>query len=89
MTGQCGFEEYYTPQANPHVITGGMVQQDAFRGHVRSTSGTTNNTIVSLDTNAAVPGSLAGLKIAPGTWEQCLQGYGQLLHLNAACSTGL
>jgi len=37
---------------------------------------TLNDTRVGIETNAAWTGTIAGLVTAPGTWEQCLQGYG-------------
>ena len=37
---------------------------------------TLNDTQVGIERNAAWTGTIAGLVTAPGTWEQCLQGYG-------------
>ena len=39
-----------------------------------------NDTRVGIEANAAFTGAIAGLAKAPGTWAQCLQGYGPLNH---------
>lgn len=35
-----------------------------------------NDTKVGIEANAAFTGAIAGLIMAPGNWELCLQGYG-------------
>ena len=44
-----------------------------------------NDTRVPIHNNAGFIGALASMQYAPGTWEQCLQGYGVLNKANSIC----
>lgn len=45
-----------------------------------------NSSKVDIVNNAAFAGTCAGLVNAPGTWDQCLQGYGVLSKDSSVCS---
>lgn len=44
-----------------------------------------NDTRVPIHNNAGFVGVVASMHDAPGTWEQCLQGYGVLNKANSIC----
>jgi endoglucanase len=44
-----------------------------------------NDTRVPIHNNVGFIGSVASMHDAPGTWEQCLQGYGVLNKANSIC----
>ena len=44
-----------------------------------------NDSRVAIHNNAGFMGVVASMRDAPGTWEQCLQGYGVLSGLNSIC----
>jgi endoglucanase len=46
---------------------------------------TQNSSRVYIENNAGFQGALAALAEAPGTWEQCLQGYGVLTKDHTVC----
>lgn len=47
---------------------------------------TLNSSRVYIENNAGFQGALAAMVEAPGTWEQCLQGYGVLTQDHTVCS---
>lgn len=69
---------------NPHVLSGAIPQFATFSDTYTDLR-TDNTSRVDLGNNAAVAGVCAGLTNAPGTWEQCLQGYGVLTKDKAVC----
>lgn len=70
--------------ANPHVLTGAIPRFNAFSDSYQDLR-TDNSSRVDLGNNVAIAGVCAGLTNAPGTWEQCLQGYGVLTKDTAVC----
>lgn len=69
---------------NPHVLTGAVPRFPEFSDSYVDLR-TSNSSRVDIGNNAAVAGSCAGLVDAPGTWEQCLQGFGVLTSDTAVC----
>ena len=45
-----------------------------------------NGSRVQIEFNSGFQGTLASMLEAPGTWEQCLQGYGALTRGDNICS---
>lgn len=71
--------------ANPHVLTGALPRFSAFSDSYLDVR-TNNDSRVDIGNNAAITGTCAGLVDAPGTWEQCLQGFGVLTGDTAVCN---
>ena len=71
---------------NPHILYGAIPQFSDFSDSYEDLR-TDNSSRVDLGINAATAGVCAGLTNAPGTWEQCLQGYGVLTKDTAVCNT--
>ena len=57
---------------NPHVLRGALVEFPAFSDAFDDVR-TSNDTRVSIDNNAGAVSALAGLHVASGSWDQCLQ----------------
>ena len=57
---------------NPHLLRGALVEFPAFSDSFQDVR-TSNDTRVSIDNNAGAGSALAGLAIASGSWDQCLQ----------------
>jgi len=57
---------------NPHTLTGALVEFPSFSDALSDVR-TSNDTRVTIDNNAAAISALAGLNIASGSWDQCLQ----------------
>lgn len=57
---------------NPHVLYGALVEFPAFSDRFDDVR-TSNDTRVSIDNNAGAVSALAGLGVASGSWDQCLQ----------------
>lgn len=53
--------------------------------HVLQDVRSQNDTRVAIHNNAGFMGVVAAMHDAPGTWEQCLQGYGVLNAKNSIC----
>ncbi len=72
------------PDPNPFIAFGALVQgmgdSDAYID-----SRQLNSSKVQVDMQAGLHGALAGVSVAPGTWEQCLQGTGVLINDNVVC----
>lgn len=76
------------PLANPQVLYGALVEGGIL--YAQATDSYTdvrsaNNSRTMIEYNAGFAGLAAGLQQAPGTWEQCLQGYGQLTKDTLVC----
>ena len=57
---------------NPHVLNGALVEFATFSDSFPDVR-TLNDTRVSIDNNAGAVSALAGLAVATGSWDQCLQ----------------
>jgi hypothetical protein len=75
----------YNPNPNPHVLNGALVYNYELSDNFKD-SRTSNDTWVSISTNAGLAGSIAGLNQVPGTYDQCLQGFGIFSTEGAICS---
>lgn len=71
---------------NPRVLYGAIPRFSEFSDSYMDLR-TSNASRVDLGNNAAFAGTCAGLINAPGTWEQCLQGFGVLTKDKAVCDT--
>lgn len=71
---------------NPHTLEGATPQFATFSDSYEDVR-TSNDSRVDIGTNVAITGTAAGLIDAPGTWEQCLQGFGVLTGDTAVCSS--
>ena len=70
---------------NPHILYGAVPYFNKYSDDfpdVRSQ----NESRIDIVNNAAFAGTAAGLIDAPGTWEQCLQGYGVLSKDTSVCN---
>ena len=77
------------PLANPQVLYGALVEGGILYSQatdIYSDVRSANNSRTMIEYNAGFAGLAAGLQQAPGTWEQCLQGYGQLTKDTLVCS---
>ena len=72
------------PDPNPFIVYGALVQ-GAGDSDVYIDSRQLNSSRVQVDMQAGLHGALAGVAVAPGTWEQCLQGTGVLIDGNIVC----
>ncbi|KAK9804363.1 hypothetical protein WJX72_009368 [[Myrmecia] bisecta] len=87
--GSCNkLNALFSPQPNPHVLTGALVEMASFSDSFQDMR-TNNDTRVTIDYNAGFTGVLAGLHSASGTWAQCLQGVGVLTKDKAVCDSNL
>ena len=81
----------YTPNANPHVVTGALVYGPGLNGdYFVDERSSTNETMVSHGYNAGITGTFAGLNsMVSGNsgYDQCLQGYGVLSKTISICNT--
>jgi hypothetical protein len=57
---------------NPHTLDGALVEFASFSDSFPDVR-TLNDTRVSIDNNAGAVSALAGLAVASGSWDQCLQ----------------
>ena len=71
--------------ANPHILSGAVPQFADFSDSYLDVR-TENASRVDIGNNVAITGTCAGLTNAPGTWEQCLQGFGVLTSDTAVCN---
>ena len=78
----------FTANTNPHILYGALVEQSNFTD-VYTDLRTSNASRVALEYNAGFTGALAGLNQAPGTWDECLQGWGVLTHDTAVCEASV
>ena len=70
---------------NPNVLGGAVPVFSTFSDSFVDVR-TSNDSRVDIGNNAAITSTCAGLVDAPGTWEQCLQGYGVLTGDTAVCN---
>jgi len=70
---------------NPHVLNGAVPLFAEFSDNLPDLR-TSNASRVDLGNNAAIAATCAGLINAPGTWEQCLLGFGVLTKDTAVCA---
>lgn len=80
----CGMQSLNSTDANPRTLPGGVVTLAKFTDQLIDDR-TLNSSRVGIMNNVGLPTTSAGLKQASGTWEQCLQGYGQFTK-NRICS---
>lgn len=78
----------FSKQPNPRTLTGAVVEFPSFEDRLEDMR-TSNDTRVSIENNAGISASLAGLNEASGTWDQCLQGFGVLTKDLAVCDANL
>jgi endoglucanase len=78
----------FASHANPHTLYGALVEQSNFTD-VYSDIRTANASRIAIDYNAGFSGVLAGLNEAPGTWDECLQGWGILSKDTAVCEAAV
>ena len=70
---------------NAHVFYGAIPYFNALNDTYTDTR-SSNASQVDIVNNAAFAGVFAGLSNAPGTWDQCLQGYGVLNKDASVCT---
>ena len=70
---------------NPHLLLGAVPQFSKYSDDFPDVRND-NTSRVDIVNNAAFAGTVAGLVDAPGTWEQCLQGYGVLSKDTSVCN---
>ena len=80
----CGVQSLNSTDPNPRTLPGGVVTLAKFTDTLIDDR-TLNSSRVSIMNNLGLPTTSAGLNQASGTWEQCLQGYGQFTK-NRICS---
>ena len=78
-------ENLYSSDPNPHVLYGALPEGPGHSDNYQDIR-SSNSSRVQLDYNAGFQGALAGLAEAPGSWEQCLQGYGLLTKDTTVCT---
>jgi len=75
-SGTCGIAQLNSTSPNDRTLPGGLVTfalfSDAFVD-----DRTLNSSRVGIVNNVGFTASAAGMNQASGTWEQCLQGYGE------------
>ena len=82
--GVCGVQSLNSTDPNPRTLPGGVVTLAKFTDTLIDDR-TLNSSRVGIMNNLGLPTTSAGLNQASGTWEQCLQGYGQFTK-NRICS---
>lgn len=70
---------------NPHILYGAVPWDESVYDNYNDTRNS-NSTQVDIGNNAPFAGTFAGLSNAPGTWDQCLQGYGVLNKDASVCT---
>ena len=80
----CGADSLNSTSSNPRTLPGGMVTFASFSDNYVDDR-TLNSSRVGIMNNVGLPTTSAGLNQASGTWEQCLQGYGEFTK-NRICS---
>ncbi|KAL3155246.1 hypothetical protein ABBQ32_013178 [Trebouxia sp. C0010 RCD-2024] len=80
----CGVQSLNSTAPNPRTLPGGVVTLAQFTDQLIDDR-TLNSSRVGIMNNVGLPTTSAGLNQASGTWEQCLQGYGQFTK-NRICS---
>ncbi len=72
----CGIAQLNSTSSNDRTLPGGMVTFALFTDDFVDER-TLNSSRVGIVNNVGFTASAAGMNQASGTWEQCLQGYGE------------
>lgn len=75
-SGTCGIAQLNSTSANSRTLPGGMVTFALYTDDFVDDR-TLNSSRVGIANNVGFTGTAAGMNQATGTWEQCLQGYGE------------
>lgn len=75
-SGSCGIAQLNSTSSNDRTLPGGMVTFALFTDDFVDDR-TLNSSRVGIVNNVGFTASAAGMNQASGTWEQCLQGYGE------------
>ena len=74
--GTCGLANLNSTSPNARTLPGGLVEFAAFSDNFVDDR-TLNNTRVGIVNNVGLVTTAAAMKQTAGTWEQCLQGFGE------------